>query len=278
MRGWDGRPGRRRRRGRCGVSLCLLLPIRDARARDRRSAASASPTRWTPRPRRCAASRSTSPASRRPRGQGRRAKKEKGGQDRQEGRRQEPGRLHAPVLRDDRRRPAARAVPRHSRLAGRGQELRVRDPRDADRRRVGRVAGRRDAQAPEDLRSAVHQHDRRRRGGRHPRHDSEAARDLHRKGRQAGRAGEVRDDLPDRGHRHRRRASSASFCGRSSRRSRRCSRASAPTCRCRRASSSRSATTWSASSRSCSSAAARPRTASRRYYATDERAPRHRSA
>jgi type II secretory pathway component PulF len=35
-----------------------------------------------------------------------------------------------------------------------------------------------DAQAPEDVRSPVHEHDRRRRGGRHPRHDSEAARDL----------------------------------------------------------------------------------------------------
>ena len=44
---------------------------------------------------------------------------------------------------------------------------------------------------------------------------------------------------------HRRRSSSASFCGRSSRPSPRCSPASAPSCRCRRASSSRSATTWS---------------------------------
>ena len=51
--------------------------------------------------------------------------------------------------------------------------------------------------------------------------------------------GEVGDDLPDRRHRHRRRWSSASFCGRSSRPSPRCSPASAPSCRCRRASSSR---------------------------------------
>ena len=190
-------------------------------------------------------------------------KKDKAGQDRQEGHRQEPGGLHAPVLRDDRRRPAAGAVPRHSRHAGRGQELRGRHPGDADGRRIGRVARRRDAQAPEDVRSAVHQHDRGRRGRRHPRHDSQAARDLHREGRQAGRPGEVGDDLSDRRHRHRRRSSSASFCGRSSRPSRRCSPASAPTCRCRRASSSRSATTWSASSRSSSSAAAPPPTASR---------------
>ena len=53
------------------------------------------------------------------------------------------------------------------------------------------------------------------------------------------RPGEVGDDLPDRRHRHRRRSSSASSCGRSSRPSPRCSRASAPSCRCRRASSSR---------------------------------------
>ena len=134
--------------------------------------------------------------------------------------------------------PAARAVPRHPRQPGGGQELRRRHPPDADRRRIGRVARRRDAQAPEDVRSALHQHDRRRRGGRHPRHDSQAARGLHRKGRQAGRPGEVGDDLPGRRHRHRRRPWSASFCGRSSRPSRPSSRASAPTCRCRRASSS----------------------------------------
>ena len=99
-------------------------------------------------------------------------------------------------------------------------------------------------QAPEGLRRAVHQHDRRRRGGRHPRHDSEAAGDLHREGRQAEGPGQVGDDLPDRRHRHRRASSSASSCGRSSRPSPRCSPASAPSCRCRRASSSRSATTW----------------------------------
>ena len=52
-----------------------------------------------------------------------------GGQGRQgsegQGRRgEEPGHLHPPVLGDDRRRPAAGAVPRDSRQPGRGQELR----------------------------------------------------------------------------------------------------------------------------------------------------------
>ena len=75
-------------------------------------------------------------------------------------------------------------------------------------------------QASEDVRPAVHQHDRGGRGGRHPRHDSQAARDLHREGGQADGPGEVGDDLPGRRHRHRRRSSSASFCGRSSRPSR----------------------------------------------------------
>ena len=152
---------------------------------------------------RCGASRSWSRGSRRPR-QGRGGREEEG-QDRQEGVRQEPRRVHAPVLRDDRRRPAARAVPRHSGLAGGGQELRRRHPADADRRRVGRVARRRHAQASEDVRSAVHEHDRRRRSGRHSRHDSQAAGDLHREGREAGRPGQVRDDLSGRRRRHRRR-------------------------------------------------------------------------
>ena len=123
-------------------------------------------------------------------------------------------------------------------VAGGGQELRGGHPADAQRRRGRRVAGRRDAQASEDLRPAVHQHGRGRRSGRHPRHDPQAARDLYREGGEAEGPGEVGDDLPDRGHRHRRRSSSASFSGRSSRPSRSCSPASAPNCRCRRASSS----------------------------------------
>ena len=125
-----------------------------------------------------------------------------------------------------------------------------------DRRRRRRVARRRDEEAPEGVRPAVHQHDRGRRGGRHPRHDSQAPGDLHREGRQAEGPGQVGDDLSDRRHRRSRASSSASFCGRSSRRSPSCSPASAPSCRCRRASSSRSATTWSASARSSSSASA----------------------
>ena len=76
---------------------------------------------------------------------------------------------------------------------------------DAHRRRVGRLAGRRDAQASEDVRSAVHEHGRGGRSGRYSRHDSQAARDLHRKGRQAAGPGEVGDDLSGRRHRHRRR-------------------------------------------------------------------------
>ena len=127
------------------------------------------------------------------------------GKTRQEGRRQEPGGLHAAVLGDDRRRPAAGAVPRHSRHAGRRQELRRRHPGDAHRRRVGRLARRRDAEAPEDVRPAVHEHDCGGRGGRYSRHDSQAARDLHREGRQADRPGEVGDDLSGRRHRDRRR-------------------------------------------------------------------------
>ena len=76
------------------------------------------------------------------------AKKAEGREARQEGRRQEPGGLHPAVLRDDRRRPAARAVPRHSRHAGRRQELRRRHPRRRAPRRVGRLARRRDEKHP----------------------------------------------------------------------------------------------------------------------------------
>ena len=47
------------------------------------------------------------------------------------------------------------------------------------------------------------QHDRGRRGGRHPRHHPQAAGGLHREERQAEGAGEVGDDLPGRRHRHR---------------------------------------------------------------------------
>ena len=57
---------------------------------------------------------------------------------------------------------------------------------------------------PKVLRRAVLQHDRGRRSGRYSRHDSEAAGDLHRKGRQAEGPGQVGDDLSDRRHRDRR--------------------------------------------------------------------------
>ena len=61
---------------------------------------------------------------------------------------EEPGDLHPAVLRHDRRRPAAGAVPRDPRQAGTGQELRRGHPEDARGRRGGRVAGRRDEAAP----------------------------------------------------------------------------------------------------------------------------------
>ena len=94
----------------------------DARRRDRQRA-SAWPTRWTRPWPRCVASRSWSPDHS---GQGKAegGQEGEGGRRRQEGRREEPGGLHPPVLGDDRRRPAARAVPRHPRQPGRGQELR----------------------------------------------------------------------------------------------------------------------------------------------------------
>ena len=88
------------------------------------------------------------------------------------------------------------------------------------------------------------------------------------KSRQAEGAGQVGDDLPGRGRRHRRPSSSASSCGRSFRPSRTCSPGSAPSCRCRRASSSRSATTWCASVPSSSSASARLGYGFKSYYAT----------
>ena len=117
---------------------------------------------------------------------------------------EEPRDLHAPVLGHDRRRPAARAVPRHPRQAGAAQELLRRHPQGAGRRRSGRGARRRDEEAPEDVRRALREHDRGGRGGRHPRHDPQAAGGLHREERQAEGRSQVRDDLPDRGHRHRR--------------------------------------------------------------------------
>ena len=83
----------------------------------------------------------------------------------------QPGDLHAPVLGHDRRRPAARAVPRaararKSRTSGSPTAI----DQVAHRRRGRLVAGRRDAEAAVRVRRALHQHDRRRRGRRYSRH------------------------------------------------------------------------------------------------------------
>ena len=116
-----------------GAKPCRHLPIPDGRARDRPSAASAPPTRWM-RGRRAAPRADQRHPDHAGQGEGRRRRQEaEAGKMRQEGRRQEPGGLHAAVLGDDRRRPAAGAVPRHSRHAGRRQELRRRHPADARR-------------------------------------------------------------------------------------------------------------------------------------------------
>ena len=206
----------------------------DARRRDgqRRTR---SPTRWTPRWPRCAASRSWSRGSRPPRRRPREEddKKAEGGKTSKK--------VAAKNLAVFTRQfsvmidagSAARPVPRHPRHPGRGQELRRGHPADADRRRRRRVARRRDAASiPKTF---------------DPLFTNMIA---------AGEAGGILDTIlkrlatyiekavklkgqvksamiyPDRRHRHRRPSSSASFCGRSSRRSRRCSPASAPNCRC----------------------------------------------
>ena len=152
---------------------------------------------------------------------------------------EEPGDLHAAVLGDDRRRPAAGPVPGHPRQAGAAQAFLRRHPEGAGRRRGGRGARRRDEEAPQDVRRALLEHDRGRRGGRHPRHDPQAPGGLHREERQAEGGREVRDDLSGRGHRHRGPRRRRRSCGRSSRRSRPSSPGSAPSCRCRPESSSR---------------------------------------
>ena len=93
-----------------------------------------------------------------------------------------PRDLHAPVLGHDRRRPAARAVPRDPGQPAGEQDLRQGPAADPHGRRGRRQPRRRHAQAPQGLRRPLHQHDRGRRGGRYPRHDPEAPRDLHREG------------------------------------------------------------------------------------------------
>ena len=73
---------------------------------------------------------------------------------------------------------------------------------------------------PKTFDAALLEHDCGRRGGRYSRHHPQAAGDLHREERQAEGRSEVRDDLPGRGHRHRRPRRRRRSCGRSSRRSR----------------------------------------------------------
>ena len=132
---------------------------------------------------------------------------------------------------------------------------------------------------PQDVRPALLQHDRRRRGGRYPRHHPQAARGLHREERQAEGAGQVGDDLPDRGHRASRRSWSRRSCGRSSRPSRSCSPASARSCRCRPASSSALSDNLVAYGPLIVIALGADRLRRcKRYYATDERALRDRRA
>ncbi len=80
------------------------------------------------------------------------------------------------------------------------QGLRADDPGDPERGRRRRLAGRRDAAASEGVRHPLRQHGGGRRGGRYPRHDSQAPGHLHREERQAAGPGQGRDDLPDGGH------------------------------------------------------------------------------
>ena len=194
--------------------------------------------RWTPRSRRCAASRSSSRASRRPRRRPPAAEGQGGA-----ARRSPPKNLAVFTRQFSVMIDAGLPLVQCLDILGTQEEdknfaaviLQTRIRRRGGRHRSPtRCASTRRRSTP-----LFTQHDRRRRGGRYPRHDSQAARDLHREGRQAEGPGEVGDDLPDRRHRRSPASSSASSCGRSSRRSPRCSPASAPSCRCRRASSSR---------------------------------------
>ncbi len=154
--------------------------------------------------------------------------------------------LHAPVRDHDRRRPAARAVPRHPLGADRQQAAPQDHPRGQGRRRGRLDVRRRAAQAPEGLRRPLHQHGRGRRGRRYPRHHPEPPRRLHGEGRPAEEQDQGRDDLSRPRivtvavARDRRSCSSTS-----SRSSPSSSRASARRCRRRRSSSSTSRTSRS---------------------------------
>ena len=197
--------------------MATTLHTADGHAPARRSPASASPTRWTRPWRRCAATRSSSRRSTRSR----------------RPRRRRPKKLRAKSVKAKDLAVFTRqfsvmidaGLPLVQCLEILGTQAEDKNfgaghPGHARRRRGRRVARRRHEDAPEDVRLALHQHDRRGRSGRHPRHDSQAARDLHREGGQAEGPGQVRDGLPGRGHRRSRRSSSASFCGRSFRPSR----------------------------------------------------------
>ena len=186
------------------------VPARSSRASARRSRRSADGAR-------SGASRSSVTKVGRPRAEGR--ERYRRVSDR------EPGDLHAPVLRHDRRRPAARAVPRAARQGRAGQAARRGD-------RQGRAPTSRPARRwPTRWRSG------RTRSTRSTRNMVAAGEaggildtilkrlvDVHREAGQAQVAGPVRDDLSDRRAQHRGRSSSSSSCGRSSRRSRRCSK------------------------------------------------------
>ncbi len=119
---------------------------------------------------------------------------------------QAAGDLHPPVLGHARRRPAAGAVPRDPRRAGREPHTSARSSsRCASDVESGRLARRRHAQAPEGVRQSLRLDDRRRRGRRYPGHHPAAPLDLHREGRSAcTRQVQVGADLPGRGHLDRR--------------------------------------------------------------------------
>ena len=131
--------------------------------------------------------------------------------------REDAGGLHAPVLGDDRRRPAARAVPPDPRRAAGQQGVPAHHPAGPRGRRVRLLARQRHEEAPAGVQRPLRQHGGGGRGGRHPRHHPAAPGDLHREGGPAEGAGQVGDDLPDRRDLASPSWSSTSSSGRSSR-------------------------------------------------------------